>query len=298
MAFHSGVLYQSEEYNPAIFMIFCYKKDILFRKVVIFFSPGVDQKMIEVTHLTKSFGDRKAVDNVSFTVQPGEILGYLGPNGAGKSTTIKMLAGILRPDAGKALIDGRDVAADSGLVKAIIGYVPETGAVYEKLSAMEYLTFIAGVYGIPPKEAKEKAGELLGHFQLTEFVNSRLATFSKGMKQKVALAAALIHSPRVIFLDEPLSGLDANAAILVKELLRRLANEGRTILYSSHILEVVENLCDRVAIIHGGQLAALGTVAEIYARFERSNLEEAFQVATGALDLGEQAKALAGLLGR
>lgn len=254
--------------------------------------------MIEVTNLTKSFGDKKAVDNVSFTVQPGEIFGYLGPNGAGKSTTIKMLTGILQPDAGQALIDGRDIVTSSGPVKEIIGYVPETGAVYEKLSAMEYLTFIAGVYRIPSQEAKEKAGELLDHFQLTESVDSRLATFSKGMKQKVALAAALIHSPRVIFLDEPLSGLDANAAILVKELLRRLANEGRTILYSSHILEVVENLCDRVAIIHEGQLTALGTVAEINARFERSNLEEAFQVATGALDLGEQAKALAGLLGR
>lgn len=254
--------------------------------------------MIEVAGLMKSFGAKKAVDNVSFTVPPGQIFGYLGPNGAGKSTTIKMLTGLLRPDSGQALIDGQDMAVNPGPVKKIIGYVPETGAVYEKLSALEYLVFIAGVYGTPPKEAKLRAGELLGHFQLAESANSRLATFSKGMKQKVALSAALIHNPRVIFLDEPLSGLDANAAILVKELLRRLANEGRTILYSSHILEVVENLCDQVAIIHQGRLVALGTVAEINRRFSRTTLEEAFQVATGAMDLGEQAQALAGMLGR
>ena len=254
--------------------------------------------MIEVVNLSKRFGDKNAVNNVSFDVKPGEIFGYLGPNGAGKSTTIKMMVGLLKPDEGRIMVAGRDIAVDASAVKEVTGYVPETGAVYEKLSAMEYLLFIAGLYRIPAAQAKRKAEDLLGHFQLAESAQSRLATFSKGMKQKVMLAAALIHNPQVIFLDEPLSGLDANAVILVKELLRRLANEGRTVLYSSHILEVVQNLCDRVAIIHQGRMVAQGTVAEICQRFDRPTLEGAFQAATGASDMREQVEALAGVLER
>ena len=209
-----------------------------------------------------------------------------------------MLAGLIRPDGGRVSIAGRDLATEAASVKEIIGYVPENGAVYEKLSALEYLQFIAGLYKIPAAPAQRKAEELLNHFQINEAARSRLATFSKGMKQKVMLAAAFIHNPAVILLDEPLSGLDANTVILVKELLRRLAAEGRTILYSSHILEVVQNLCDRVAIIHQGRLVAQGTVAAICARFDQPTLETAFQAATGSSDLGVRAEALAAALRR
>lgn len=253
--------------------------------------------MIEVENVSKRFGAKTAVDGVSFTARPGEIFGYLGPNGAGKSTTIKLIAGLLRPDAGRVLVGGRDIANEPLAVKRMLGYVPETGAIYDKLTALEYLQFIAGLYGLPPAGTKSKALELLGHFQLTGEADQRIASFSKGMRQKVMLAAALIHNPQVIILDEPLSGLDANAAIVIKGLLRRLAAEGRTVLYSSHILEVVQNLCDRVAILNQGRLVAQGTVAEICREFGREDLESAFQAATGAADAAKTAAALTESLG-
>ncbi|MBR9977447.1 MAG: ABC transporter ATP-binding protein [Bacteroidetes bacterium] len=243
--------------------------------------------MIRAIDLTKRFEDNTAVDHLTLTVYPGEILGFLGPNGAGKSTTVKMLTGLLQPTEGAAEIAGFDIQRDPMEVKRRIGYIPESGAMYETLTPSEYLDFVASLYHLDPEAAETRFNDLLELFDMLQAKDQRMAEFSKGMKQKVLIASALIHRPEVLFLDEPLNGLDANAAMVVKELLKRLAAQGKTIFFSSHILEVVERVCTRIVIIDKGQQIISGTAKSIVEDTDSASLEDAFSRITGLRDTEE-----------
>lgn len=242
--------------------------------------------MIKFENLSKSFGEKKAVDAISLEVSAGEILGFLGPNGAGKSTTVKMLIGMLIPSAGRAEVAGFDVALHPDEVKRRCGYVPESGALFESLTAREYLELVSELHHMPPATERKKISELLARLGLEDDGDVFLSRFSKGMKQKVLLAAAFLHNPDVLFLDEPLNGLDANAAMVIKELLKKLAAQGKTIMFCSHILEVVERICTRIAIIDHGKIVAVGTPGEIVSQTRQSSLEHAFNRLTGSEDIG------------
>jgi ABC-2 type transport system ATP-binding protein len=218
---------------------------------------------IVVRDLTKVFRNKTAVDHLSFRVARGRFFGFLGPNGAGKSTTIKMLTGLLRPTAGEAAIEGKDLATEPLEIKKIIGVLPEELPLYERLSGEEYLHFAGRMYGLPREETRRRTGELLEFLSLAEDRSKLLVDYSHGMKKKVALAAALIHNPRVLFLDEPLNGIDPVSGRVVTDLLRRMAQKGVTLFFTSHVLDVVERLCDEVAVIDHGRIVAQGTLDEI-----------------------------------
>ncbi len=241
--------------------------------------------MIQAQGLGRSFDQVDAVRSLTFQVARGEILGFLGPNGAGKSTTVKMLTGMLRPSCGTARVAGFDIVTDAVEVKRRIGYVPESGAVYDNLSAREYLDLVASLHHLDPVRSEVRASELLQLFGLIGDGDRRIAEYSKGMRQKVLLSAALLHNPDVLFLDEPLTGLDANAALVVKELLRSLAAQGKTIFFCSHILEVVERICTRIIIINQGVQIIEGTSADICAKTGTGTLEQAFSQLTGVRDV-------------
>ncbi len=243
--------------------------------------------MILTENLSRSYGAKVALSDLNLRVDPGEILGFLGPNGAGKSTTVKILTGMIKPTAGRAMVAGFDVVENALEAKGRIGYVPETGALYESLTPLEYLELIGCLYHLDTKSARTRREELLDLFGLSGVSHQRMSEFSKGMKQKVVIAAALIHKPDVLFLDEPLDGLDANAAMIVKELLKKLAAQGKTILFCSHILEVVERICTRIVIINDGRQIAEGTSAAIAQQVGATSLEDAFSRLTGVRDVGQ-----------
>jgi len=242
--------------------------------------------VILASNLVKTYGDKVAVDSLSFRAEPGDVLGFLGPNGAGKSTTVKILTGMIKPTSGTAQVAGFDVIAQPLEVKRRFGFVPESGALYEALTADEYLELVGCLHHLDEASRRARVDELLDLFELTNVRGKRLTEFSKGMKQKVVIAAALLHKPEVLFLDEPLDGLDANAAMLVKELLKRMAAQGRTILFCSHILEVVERICTRIVIINNGRKIAEGTAAEIMTETGTPSLEQAFGRLTGGAEAG------------
>jgi ABC-2 type transport system ATP-binding protein len=243
--------------------------------------------MIETEHLRREYGGRTALHDLTLRVEPGEILGFLGPNGAGKSTTVKILTGMIKPDAGRAIVAGFDIVRNPLEVKQRIGYVPESAALYESLSAREYLELIGSLYHLPADSTAQRVEETLERFGLSQVIDQRLSEFSKGMKQKVLIASALMHRPEVLFLDEPLTGLDANAALIVKELIRGLAAQGRTIFFCSHVLEVVERICTRIVIINQGRVIADGTAHDIAAAAGASTLEAAFVSLTGTRDTAQ-----------
>jgi ABC-2 type transport system ATP-binding protein len=251
--------------------------------------------MIRVRGLTKRFGEQVAVQDLSFEVPAGQLVGLLGPNGAGKTTTVRMLSGQLRATAGRAEVLGVDVATDPLAVKRAIGVVPESGAVFEALTGWEYLSFVAALHRITDEQSAERIRRFAGFFDLDDETLRRkpLSAYSKGMRQKVVIASALLHNPKVVFLDEPLSGLDANAALSLKTLITSLAREGRTIVYCSHILDVVERMCERVLIIHQGSLVADGPVPELLERTGERSLERAFNRLTGTENLLERAEEFA-----
>ncbi len=241
---------------------------------------------IEFRGLAKSFGDIEAVQNLDIKIPRGQICGYLGPNGAGKTTTVKMATGMIAPTSGTALINGIDVVESPIQTKLMIGVVPETGALYENLTPIEYLTLVGRLYHLEPDAALEKAEEFLRLFGIADSSERMMTGFSRGMKQKVLISAALLHNPDVLFLDEPLAGLDANTALILKELLRELASQGKTVFYCSHILEVVEKVCDRVVILNGGEVVADGNVEQLKEMTHRTSLEDAFTELTSEEDLG------------
>jgi ABC-2 type transport system ATP-binding protein len=242
--------------------------------------------VISARDLTKDYAGTRALAGVSFDARPGEILGFLGPNGAGKSTTVKILTGMIRPTSGRATVAGFDVIDQPLEVKRRIGFVPETGVLYEALSPDEYFELVGCLHHLDRKTRRARTDELLELFGLVPHRRQRMFEFSKGMKQKVVLAAALLHQPEVLFLDEPLDGLDANVALVVKELLRRLAAQGRTVLFCSHILDVVERTCTRIVIVDRGHKVAEGTAAELIARTGTATLEHAFNRLTGGAEAG------------
>jgi ABC-2 type transport system ATP-binding protein len=254
--------------------------------------------LIVTENLSREYGGRWALSSLNLQVQPGEILGFLGPNAAGKSTTVKILVGMLKPSAGKAIVAGFDVEREPLEVKRRIGYVPETAALYETLTAREYLALVSQLHHQPRDVAQTRIDKLLERFDLSHARDQRLSEFSKGMKQKILITAALMHGPEIVFLDEPLTGLDANAALVVKELIRSLAAQGRTIFFCSHVLEVVERVCTRIVIIDRGRAIADGTAADIAARTGTSSLEAAFVSLTGQRDAAQVTQDLINALSR
>jgi len=251
---------------------------------------------LEVSELTKKYGEAAAVDNITFRVNRGEIVGYLGPNGAGKSTTVKMLTGILAPTSGRILIGGLDVVENSLSIKQRIGYVPESGGLYESLTGFEFLQLVGRLYHLGEETITHKAKEFFRLFGLEAAIDQRLSAYSKGMKQKVLISSALIHNPDLIFFDEPLSGLDANTMLIFKELVRHLAEEGKTIFYCSHVLDVVERLCQRVIIIHQGRIVADAQVDRLKEVTAQKSLEEVFQKLTDASEVSEVARAFSAVI--
>ena len=239
--------------------------------------------MIEAVDLVKSYGSVQALRGVRFHVGPGEILGYLGPNGAGKSTTVKILTGLVRADAGQARIGGFDVVQQPLEAKRQVGFVPETGALYEALTPLEYLRFVGDLYGLERRASAARATELLAFLELdSKAWQLRMAGFSKGMKQRVAIAAALLHRPQILLFDEPLNGLDVGATIKVKALIAQEAAAGHAVLYCSHLLDVVERVCTRILILARGQVQVDGSLPDIQRRYPGKTLEAIFQDVTGA----------------
>lgn len=232
--------------------------------------------MLELRRVSKKYGVIPAVDRIDLCIEPGEIVGYLGPNGAGKSTTIKMLAGLLEPGSGEILYRGEPINRDLYSYKKRLGYVPEQSEIYPHLSGYEYLLMVGRLRHIPEKCLKRQIVDLMEGFSLSIEMDLAISSYSKGMVQKVLIASALLHDPEILLLDEPLSGLDVNTSMIIKDLLRMLADEGRIIMYSSHILEVVEKICSRVVIIHKGRIVADDSVKHLRDLMALPSLSEIF----------------------
>lgn len=228
----------------------------------------MDAPAISTEHLTRQFGDLVAVQDVNLQVAPGQFFGFLGPNGAGKSTTIKMLTGLLAPTAGRIQIMGLDLVANPVEVKRNIGVVPEGMALFGRLTGAEYLNFAGRMYGLDRETAAQRTTELLEFMQLADQPKALITDYSHGMQKKLAMAAAVIHGPKILFLDEPFEGVDAIASGTLKAMLQRMITHGATIFLTSHVLEIVERLCSHVAIIHRGQLVAQGSIEELRAGVE------------------------------
>jgi ABC-2 type transport system ATP-binding protein len=246
--------------------------------------------MLEVRSLIKRYSGIPVVHKVSFTIQPGETLGYLGPNGAGKSTTVKMLVGLIEPTSGQILFHGRDVRDNLKDFQHKIGYVPEEPQVYPYLSGFEHLQLAGRLRGLRRAPLERKIDELMRLFGLWDDRHSPLASYSKGMRQKVLLSGALLHDPELLILDEPFSGLDVNTALVLRSLLERLAARKKMVLYSSHVLEVVEKVCDRVLILHRGEVAAHDSIARLRDRLAEPSLEGIFAQLTQREDTGTLAE--------
>ena len=239
--------------------------------------------MIELINLTKTYDKLTAVDNLNLQVNPGAIFGFLGPNGAGKTTTIKMMVGLLKPTSGKIVISGKDIAIEPEEVKRIVGYIPDRSFLYEKLTGREFLQFVAGIYGFNKHECDEKIDRLLRLFGLADWGDELVESFSHGMRQRLVLSSALVHNPKIIVVDEPVVGLDPRGARLVKNVFKKLSQEGVTIFISTHVLEIAEELCNRIAIINEGKVIALGTMAELQRQADSKDqrLESLFLRLTG-----------------
>ncbi|ANF22037.1 ABC transporter ATP-binding protein [Thermococcus piezophilus] len=232
--------------------------------------------MIEVENLVKSFGATRAVRGISFTVKNGEIYGLLGPNGSGKSTTLKILAGIMKPTSGRVLVDGIDVSENPLRVKEITGYVPETPALYESLTPVEFFNFIGSVRRIPREQLEERVTTLARAFGIEKYLGELIGSLSFGTKQKISLISALLHDPKVLILDEAMNGLDPRSARILRELLIQFKDEGRSIVFSTHVLQLAEMLCDRVGVIYNGEIIAEGTVDELKEFAHEESLEDVF----------------------
>jgi len=250
--------------------------------------------MIRLTDLTKRYGGFTAVDAISLEVPQGELFGFLGPNGAGKTTTLRMIAGILRPTAGRVEIGGVDIVQDPTAAKSRLGFIPDRPFIYEKLTGAEFLRFVAGLYGQAGPRVEHRARELLALFDLEDWRDELVESYSHGMRQKLIISSAFVHRPEVIVVDEPMVGLDPKAARILKDLFREYTRRGHTIMMSTHTLEVAEALCDRIAIIQGGKIRACGTMAELRHSAEEGaqGLEHIFLRLTGESAARELVKVL------
>ena len=235
--------------------------------------------MLKLNGISKSYnkGAVKAVDNISLHIKSGEIFGFLGPNGAGKTTTIKMIVGLLKPDSGTIIVDGINAWDEPLKAKRMISYVPDNPEVYEKLKGIDYLNFIADMYGIPSEVREEKMDYYLEMFNIQDAIGDIIGSYSHGMKQKLVLTAGLLSDPDLFILDEPMVGLDPKSAFNLKEIMKQMCDEGKTVFFSTHVLEVAEKLCDRIAIINKGKIVALGTMEELRSNAkEKASLENIF----------------------
>ncbi|MCB9897055.1 MAG: ABC transporter ATP-binding protein [Planctomycetes bacterium] len=257
----------------------------------------MDVPALEIVDLRKDFGTTRVLDGIDLVVGPGQVVGYIGPNGAGKSTTIRILTGLLDGFSGTAKVDGVDVRIDPIEVKRRIGYVPENAQLYDALSMGEHLQLVARLHGLPDEVGLRRATALMDAFGLVHRMRVRIGALSKGQRQKVLLASALLHDPKVLFLDEPLSGLDVASTMLVKALIRTLADRGKTVFYSSHMMDVVERVCDRIVILSGGRVVADGSYEELAAARAGGSLESIFAELTGTGGEQVAADAIADALG-
>lgn len=245
---------------------------------------------ITIRDLKMNYGEKQVLRGIDLDVYKGQIVGYIGPNGAGKSTTVKIMLGLLEGYTGQIEILGNDISNGSVEYKRKIGYVPEVAEIYDNLTAREYLTFIGELYGLDYEDVEEKGRKLMKVFSLEEMYDSRMSSYSKGMRQKVLIISSLLHNPDILFLDEPLSGLDANSVMVVKEILAELSSQNKTIFYSSHIMDVVEKISSRIILINGGQIVADGSFEELKNKCKEGSLEEIFNQLTGFNEHREIAK--------
>ncbi len=252
------------------------------------------ETLIETHDLIKRYGDKVAVNNVSFDVYGGEVFGFLGPNGAGKTTTIKMIVGLLQPTSGIVKVAGYNVQTQPMLAKASCGYVPDTPNLYAKLTGRELLRFVSDLYNLDRSQVAHRIDELLRMFDLANAADDTVDSYSHGMQQKTSLAAALMHDPKVLVLDEPTVGLDPKSARLIKDILRQLADRGAAVMLSTHILEIAERMCDRIGIINKGELVAVGTMDELRTldKTGQTSLEDIFLSLTGGAEETEIAEVL------
>jgi ABC-2 type transport system ATP-binding protein len=267
--------------------IFKWKRNGIAPNITLLYSiPMTNTPLIQTQHLAKNYGNKPAVKDVSFEVSAGEVFGFLGPNGAGKTTTIKMIVGLLQPSEGLVKVAGYDVNTQPLLAKAASGYVPDTPNLYAKLTGRELLRFVGSLYNLERAQAERRLEELLRMFDLAAAGDDTIDSYSHGMQQKTALAAALMHDPKVLVLDEPTVGLDPKSARLIKDILRQMARRGAAIFLSTHILEIAERMCDRIGIINKGELIAVGTMEELRALGQSggASLEDIFLDLTGGAE--------------
>jgi len=251
-------------------------------------------KALQVDSVAKSFGTIRAVKGVSFAVDSGQVLGLLGPNGSGKSTLMKIIVGIMKPDAGSILVQGVNVSEDPIAVKKMVGFVPESPRLYEFLTGIEYLDFVADVHGLETREKQERISEFLKALDLEGRENELIHGYSQGMKQKLAIIAGLLHRPQILVLDEPLNALDPRSARIVKDLIHKLRDDGIPTIFSTHVLEIADAICDRIVIMYDGKVLTEGTSEELRAKggTSDSTLEEVFLKLTGTSDTREIVEAL------
>jgi ABC-2 type transport system ATP-binding protein len=252
------------------------------------------KQAVILEHVTKTFGTIQAVKNLDLQIDAGTVFGFLGPNGSGKSTTMKMIMGLLKADSGNVNVYGVDVSNNPWDVKKIVGYVPETPRLYDFLTGLEYLDFIADVYGLDANTKKTRIEEYLNAFELENRENEMISGYSHGMQQKIAIIAALLHKPKLLILDEPLSGLDPKSAKIMKDLIHKLASEGVTTILSTHVLEIADAVCDKVAILYHGDKITEGTPAQLRkeSKMPDSTLEDIFLKLTGTNDIKDIVQAL------
>ncbi|HBL77961.1 MAG: ABC transporter [Bacteroidetes bacterium GWF2_42_66] len=250
-----------------------------------------NKTVIEISQLRKRYGKKEVLQGIDLTISPGKIIGYIGPNGAGKSTTVKILCGLITDFQGEITMLGKNLRTDSLEIKKQIGYIPENASLYESLTPIEFMGFLGEMRGMEAERTREKAEALLDIFEMKPNANQRIATFSKGMRQKVLICSGLIHNPDIVFMDEPLSGLDANSVIMVKEMLTQIARDGKTIFYSSHLMDVVEKISHRIILIDNGKVIADGSFDELKQLSNDENLEKMFTRLTGNTGHGEKAGA-------
>lgn len=244
--------------------------------------------MIEIDSISKAYGTKKAVDHLSLTLKEGTITGFIGPNGAGKTTTIKMLTGIIQPDSGTIRLNGIDLAKNPEKAKEQFGYVSDNPDLFLQLKGLEYIKFICDVYQVPQEERGPRLQELLEDFEMEEAVSQKISSYSHGMRQKIHIIATLMHDPRLWIMDEPMTGLDPQSSYLLKQKMRTHADKGNMVLFSTHVLEVAEKLCDQIAIINKGKITYTGTLEALKAEYPQRSLEEIFLIVTGSKVMEEE----------
>ncbi len=254
------------------------------------------EPIISIRNLFKSYGSKQVLKDISIDILPGQVIGYIGPNGAGKSTTVKILCGLISDFSGHVTIKGYDIKQNPLAVKSLIGYVPELAELYDVLTPNEFLSLVGALYNLPPNAIAERGRGMLEAFGLAGNMDQRMDTFSKGMKQKVLITSGILHNPDIIILDEPLAGLDANSVIIVKELISKLAASGKTIFYSSHMMDIVEKVSDRIILINEGNVVADGTFEELKQKQGDSSLEQIFAHLTATESMWEASDKLMDVL--